>query len=153
MLPIWHRFAVANAETEVAICNQPLSPRSVPVPVPTVAPALPSSTTPVGVSGVDAQGFLDGRRPRCDYTNLAVAIARTEQSRVVICQTGVGRLYYKGFGLQNGLSVEIDDPVRTGDGFVVTNNGVQYSLSRDALVIAQGSTVLSNEPMLEYWSL
>lgn len=31
--------------------------------------------------------------------------------------------------MQNGLSVEIDDPVRNGAGFVVTNNGAQYSLS------------------------
>ena len=36
---------------------------------------------------------------------------RTADSVVVICQTGVGRFYYKGAGLQNGLSVEIDDPV------------------------------------------
>jgi hypothetical protein len=70
----------------------------------------------------------------------------------VICETGPGRYYYKGVGLKNGLSVEIDDPVRTGDGFLATNNGVQYSVSPGALVITQGSSVLSNEPMLEYWS-
>jgi hypothetical protein len=41
---------------------------------------------------------------------------------VVICQTGVRRFYYKGFGLQNGSSVEIDDPVLMGAAspFVVT---------------------------------
>lgn len=50
------------------------------------------------------------------------------------------------------LSVEIEDPVQTGAVFVATNNGVQYSLSPAALTITQGSTVLSNEPMLEYWS-
>jgi hypothetical protein len=49
------------------------------------------------------------------------------------------------------LSVEIDDPVKTGAAFVA-NNGVQYSLSPAALTITQGSTVLSNEPMLEHWS-
>jgi hypothetical protein len=81
-----------------------------------------------------------------------VAIGRTSESLVVICQTGVERYYYKGFGLQNGLSVDIDDPVRTGGTFVVTNNGVQYPLSPVALTITQGSSVLSNEPMLEYWS-
>jgi hypothetical protein len=81
-----------------------------------------------------------------------VAIGRTADSVVVICQTGVGRFYYKGVGLQNGLSVEIDDPVQTGAAFVATNNGVQYSLSPTALIITQGSTVLSDEPMLEYWS-
>jgi hypothetical protein len=58
-----------------------------------------------------------------------------------------------GVGLQNGLSVEIDDPVQPGAGFVATNNGVQYSVSPGALVITQGSSVLSSEPMLEYWSV
>jgi hypothetical protein len=29
---------------------------------------------------------------------------------------------------------------------------VQYSLSPAALIITRGSTVLSDEPMLEYWS-
>jgi hypothetical protein len=71
---------------------------------------------------------------------------------VVICKTGAGGYYYKGFGLQNGLSVEIDDPSPTYGGFVANNNGVQYTLSPNALVITQGSAVLSNEPMLEYWS-
>ena len=60
--------------------------------------------------------------------------------------------YYRGVGLKNGLSVEIDDPVQTGAGFVATHNGVQYSVSPGALVIAQGSSLLSNEPMLGYWS-
>jgi hypothetical protein len=89
---------------------------------------------------------------RCNYTNPAVAIGFTSESIAVICQTGVGRFYYKGVGLQNGLSVEIDVPVQTGAAFVATNNGVQYSLSPAALIITQGSTVVSREPMLEYWS-
>jgi hypothetical protein len=50
------------------------------------------------------------------------------------------------------LSVEIEDPVQTGAAFVATNNGVQYSVSPTALIITQGSAVVSNEPMLEYWS-
>jgi hypothetical protein len=64
---------------------------------------------------------------------------------------GAGWFYDKGVGLQNGSSVEIDDPMQTGAGFVATNNGAQYSVSSGALVITQGSTLLSNEPMLEYW--
>lgn len=32
------------------------------------------------------------------------------------------------------------------------NNGVQYSVSPGALVITQGSSLVSNEPMLEDWS-
>ena len=99
----------------------------------------------------DPQGFVGYPGARCNHTNPAVAIGRTSQSLVVICQTGVGRFYYKGFGLQNGSSVEIDDPVLMGAAstFVATNNGVQYSFSPTALTITQGSAVVSNEPMLE----
>jgi hypothetical protein len=45
-----------------------------------------------------------------------------------------------------------EDPVRAKAGFVAANNGVTYSISPGALVITQGSAVLSNEPMLEYWA-
>ena len=50
------------------------------------------------------------------------------------------------------LSVQIEDPVQTGAAFVATNNGVQYSVSSAALIMTQSSTVMSNEPMSEYWS-
>ena len=102
--------------------------------------------------GTDAQGFVGYAGARCNYTNPAVVIGRTADSALVICKTGVGRFYYRGFGLRNGLSLEIEDPVQTAAGFVATNNGVQYSISPSALLITQGANVLSNEPMLEYWS-
>jgi hypothetical protein len=115
--------------------------------------ASPAHTnTPPALPDADAQGFLNYPGARCNSTNPASAMARTAQSMVVICQTGVGRFYYRGFGLQNGASVEIDDPIRSGAGFVATDNGVQYSVSPDALTITQGSKVLSNEPTLEYWA-
>ncbi|WP_131811933.1 hypothetical protein [Mycobacterium mantenii] len=112
-------------------------------PPPTVAPLPPNA---------DAQGFIGFSGARCNYTNPAIVIARTSDSLIVICQTGVGRLYYKGFGLQNHLSVEIEDPVRTGAAFVASNKGFQYSVSPSALVITQGMTVLSTESMLTYWT-
>jgi hypothetical protein len=81
-------------------------------------------------------------------------MGRTPVSVFVICETQATppRLYYKGYGLGNQLPVEIDDPTPTGSGFTATNNGVQYAISRDALVITKGSNVISNEPTLEYWS-
>jgi len=122
-----------------------------PVPAPTAAPP-PSRGGRSLPSDADAQGFVGSLGARCNYTNPAVVIARTADSAVVICETGAGRFYYRGVGLKNGLSVEIDDPVQTGAVFVATNNGVQYSVSPGAMLITQGSSVLSNEPMLEYWS-
>jgi hypothetical protein len=68
----------------------------------------------------------------------------------VICETGVGRYYYKGVCLQNGgLSVEIEDPAPTGSGFIATNNEVRNSVSPGALVITQGSSLVSNEPWVD----
>jgi hypothetical protein len=64
-----------------------------------------------------------------------VVIARKADSALVICETGAARFYCRGVGLKNGLSVEIDDPVQTGAGFVAKNNGVRYSVSPGAAVI------------------
>ena len=120
---------------------------------PALTPASPAlASAQPSLADADLQGFLNFPGARCNYTNPAVVIAKTSDSLVVICQTGVGRYYYRGFGLQNGLSVEIDDPVRNGLGFVATNNGVQYSVAPDALLITQGFNVLSHEPTLGYWS-
>lgn len=121
-----------------------------PYPAPVAPP--PRTTVPGIPSDADRQGFLSYPGARCNSVNPAVVIARTATSAVAICQTGAGRYYYRGVGLGNGLSVEIDDPVPTGAGFVATNNGVRYEVSPSALVITQGSSVLSNEPMMEYWS-
>lgn len=120
---------------------------------PPTTTALRPTTSPgrVDLPDADAQGFLNYPGARCNYTNPAVAIGLTPDSAVVICQTGVGRFYYRGFGLSNRQSVEIDDPTPSGTTFTATNNGVQYLLSPDALTITQGSVVLSREPMKEYW--
>jgi len=69
-------------------------------------------------------------------------VIRPAAAAFSLSAVGVGRFCYKDVGLQNGLSVEIDDPVLMGAAstFVATNNGVQYSFSPAALIITQGST-------------
>jgi hypothetical protein len=72
---------------------------------------------------------------------------------MVICQSYTGRFYYKGFGLQNGLSVEVENFVRIDDRFIASDTGVQYLVNAAALIIAKGPVTVSVEPMLEYWSV
>lgn len=110
------------------------------------APAAPS-TVPPTISGTDAHGFTDAVGPRCNDPDSAVAIARTAHSRVVICQTDNGRLYYQG--LQHGRPITTDKTVRTPDGFIATNEDESYRLSAHSLTIMRGSLLLSNEPVLE----
>ncbi|MCT7293709.1 hypothetical protein NVV99_22655 [Rhodococcus sp. PAE-6] len=120
-------------------------------PAPATGPARP--LLPVSASeDTDPQGFVGIPEARCNHTNPAVAIGQTADSLVVVCETGAGRYYYKGVRTNDGAAIEIDDPVPSGDGFTATNAGVQYSISSRALVISEGSTVLAEEPMLQYWS-
>ena len=147
--------AVAPTPTVIAAAPSvtmvpPAVAGAVPISVPPSIP--PDNITPNGGLDTDRQGFVAYQGARCNSTNPAIAIARTTQSLVVICETGIGRLYYKGMRLSDSASVEIDDPVRTATGFTVTNAGVQYMLAPDALVISQGATQLADETVLMYWA-
>jgi len=122
-------------------------------PAPGTAPpaAGPAPSSPP-LDNTDGQGFVGVPQARCNHTNAAVFAGQTTESLVVVCETGVGRLYYKGVRLSDGAALEIDDPVASGNGFTATNDGVQYRISPDALVITEGSSLLGEEPMLQYWT-
>jgi hypothetical protein len=134
-------------------------------PAPTTTPATTKPTKPtttrtsatpprsvVTVANADTRGFVGGAGPRCNADNEAVGIARTEDSHIVVCRTGVDRLYYKGIRVDDGSEIEIDDPIATADGFQVTNDGVTYRFDDRALLITESGVELAREPMLEFWS-
>lgn len=81
-------------------------------------------------------------------------MGRTSDSLVVVCQTQpAGPLYYVGFGLQNRLPILIPGVLHfQTNGFVVTNNDTQYTITPDALTIYQPSAGNTVEPMTEYWT-
>lgn len=126
----------------------------------TPAPVNPTTTTTTTtvpnrplptVPGADWQGFTSG--PRCNASDdPAVAIGMTSRSRVVICQVGnqTGRWYYKG-ATPNG-TIELQYPTLTGDTFEARNGSVRYLVSPSSLTIVDGGRVLSDEPMIAYWS-
>jgi hypothetical protein len=101
----------------------------------------------------DPQGFLGYPDARCNAANPVVAIGRTSTSLIVICQNYAGRFYYKGFGLNDGRSVEVDNLLRAEDKFSTTRNDVRYFVSSAALIVKRGSNTFVDEPMLEYWSV
>lgn len=160
-------FALGDDETPAATAAPATSTTAAPTTTSTVATA-PSTTpaatttsvsTPVvatsearvsTVSGTDRQGFVDTLGPRCNSTNEAVAVGRTPESRIVVCRTGVDRLYYKGLRVEDGSAIEIDDPTQTPGGYVVANEGVTYEFDQDLLIIS--GTYLVREPMLEFWA-
>ncbi len=118
---------------------------------PTTTTPTPDRPTPT-VAGADWQGFTTG--PRCNAAgDPAVVVGQTSRSRVVICQVGTqtGRWYYKGLAPEGGI--ELQFPTRTGDTFEARNGAVRYLVSPSSLTIVEGGTVLTEEPMLAYWSL
>ncbi|AFR48358.1 hypothetical protein [Gordonia sp. KTR9] len=118
---------------------------------PTTTTPTPDRPTPT-VAGADWQGFTTG--PRCNAAgDPAVVVGQTSRSRVVICQVGTqtGRWYYKGLAPEGGI--ELQFPTRTGDTFEARNGAVRYLVSPTSLTIVEGGTVLTEEPMLAYWSL
>lgn len=128
------------------------APRTTTVPQTTTAPRV--TTTVSGplptVTGTDRQGFISNG-PRCNASNPAVAVAITTGSRIVVCETGVGRYYYKGERLSDGATIEIDDPIRTREGFAARNDDVTYQLSPSGLLILDGGNELGSEPAVEVW--
>jgi hypothetical protein len=72
---------------------------------------------------------------------------------IVICQNYEGRFYYKGFGLRDGHSVQVDNVVRAEDKFTTASHGVRCLVSAAALITTRGPATIIDEPMLEYWSV
>jgi hypothetical protein len=111
-----------------------------------------ASSAPSSLPDADAHGFVGYPGGRCLDTDLALAMGRTKDSLVVICQHNDEPPYYVGFGLGNGLPIVIPKASRYYDtGFVVINVDTQYTITRDSMTIYQPATGNNVEPMIEYW--
>lgn len=172
----WERLSCTTGEFECIIANDNVSgPGYLTIPpgdvavrverlrlVPTGAAPVtaPPATTPPAAPppardadlATDGQGFVGRPGAHCNSDDPAMAVARTDSSLVVVCETGAGRFYYKGLRLRDGATIEIDDPVPAGSGFKATNDGVRYWLTSTALIITDGSQRLADEPVLQYWT-
>ncbi|MFC6014300.1 serine/threonine-protein kinase [Nocardia lasii] len=164
---VWFLLSMDNTERQVAVppsasgqAQPPPQIVTVSQPVPTTV-APPKVTTPPrttvpplqsSVSGADGQGFVSAG-PRCNDNDAAMTIARTSQSRVVICHTGDQRYYYKGVRASDGAGIELDDPVPNGGGaFTATNptDGTRYQLSASGFTISSPGRTPVTEPVTEF---
>lgn len=129
------------------------TPKSEPTTV-TVTRTTVDETTSPGVaypSGADRSGWVANRQARCNAGDPASMIGRTDQASFSICvNPDNGRYYYRGSAGGNG--VEVDDPVVGGGTATVTNNGVVYSISPVGMTIFENGTVISDQPMRQFWA-
>jgi hypothetical protein len=118
---------------------------------PTAGAAPTTAATPFPT---DDRGFVN-TAARCDGTQTAIAIGRTDRSLVVICTDpagtlGSGALTYRGVRISDGAALTL--PATTaGDGqFVARGDHVTYLVSAKDLLVTSDDTVLRREPMVTY---
>ncbi len=122
---------------------------------PTVAPprATPLRAKPVSAPPVlfatDERGFVNSGA-RCEGTQRAVALGRTERSFVVICGDGNGAYQYRGVRRSDAALLTATAQAAQTHGYVARHAGVTYAVSPTELVVTTGRAVIKQEPMLEY---
>ena len=135
-----HRLIAATALAAVAA----VSPRAAAEPTTSAtAPAVAPTYS------VDEHGYLDSAA-RCGTGQTLMEYGRTARALVAICVDGDGQLEYRGFRLsdQAGLTMSA---TRSSDGAVIaTNDNVTYSVSKDALLVSEGDTVLYRDTWSEF---
>jgi hypothetical protein len=147
-------FVLFNADDDATPQVQPVpaqpDPASQSVPTP-VSPEPKPTPPPAQASGpaMDARGFVDSAA-RCDASQRAVAIARTERAAVVVCQGPDGAYEYQGVRLQDGAALQIDDVRPIAAGFEARNGSTTYRLSPTELVVISGETLQSRDAVVEY---
>ena len=135
--------------------SQPPVPQTrldIPPPQAAPPPAAPSSVptaAPSAAPVIDELGFVDSEA-RCTDDEQAVAIARTETAAVVICRDAQGDYVYQGVRLSDGASLRLDDVRTIPAGFEARNGATTYRLSATELVVIDGETLYSRDPIVEY---
>ena len=106
---------------------------------------------PPGPTDSDERGFLSSDA-RCDQTQTAIAIGRTEKSLVVICKNQNGRYEYRGVRQSLGTSTKLDTVTVNGGQYQARNEAVTYTVTPKELVITTGDPTPVREQMLEFRS-
>lgn len=79
-----------------------------------------------------------------------VVFGSTESSRVAICRDTDGDFEYRGVRVRDGARLVVPAS-RTSDGaFTASNDGIDYLVTSDALVVSAGEKVIRDEPMVDF---
>ena len=113
-----------------------------------IALLLAGSPIAAAAPASDDRVYIDSTA-RCAAPSLAVMFGRTAHSRVAICRQPDGSYQYRGVRVRDGARL-ITAATPEGAGFTAANGGVTYTMTSDALVIAEGDRVLREERMVEY---
>jgi hypothetical protein len=97
----------------------------------------------------DARGFINSNA-RCDGSLTMVVAVRTAGSLVAICADQKNNYQYRGVRLSDGSTLNIPAQATNAREFVAHNEGVDYEVGTEQLVITIGPTLVRRENVLEY---
>jgi len=106
---------------------------------------LPSA---VAAPARDSQGYVESTA-RCTTPATVVLFGSTATSRVAICKSSGGQFEYRGVRLRDGATLTAP-AAQSGDGFVVDNDGITYTVTAKSLVIDAGGRVMRQETMVDF---
>jgi hypothetical protein len=124
----------------------------------TVSPTFIAAATPTGtaeppqVSDADAHGFFAfGEGARCLGSDNAEMFMRTDKSALVVCRSEINQLYYRGYRISDGATIDLYDVSRQPDGFVAVNapDNARYVITSEGFQLIQNGTVVSSESAVE----
>ncbi|GAB3487839.1 hypothetical protein [Flexivirga lutea] len=109
----------------------------VPHPSPSTAdPGTTKTVRPKATTKAPAATAAVRRASACKSTDRALVVGSTTAATFSICETSASRAYYRGLTPANGESVEVDNVVRTSNGWLVTaRDGTTYAISAANMVI------------------
>lgn len=111
--------------------------------------ALPQSHAAPSAPATDEHGFVDSSA-RCSSSQTLMAYGRTPRALIVICVDPDGGLQYRGVRLSDGAGLQMAAGRGSDGSIVATNDGVTYSVSPGALLVAQGDTVLYRDTWTDF---
>ena len=117
--------------------------------VASVSVLLLAAPTATSAPAYDSQGYLESTA-RCTAPDTVVVFGSTASSRVAICSDGDGDYEYRGVRVRDGARL-IASASRSSDGaFTASNDGIDYMVTSDALVISADEKVIRDEPMVDF---
>jgi hypothetical protein len=151
---------LAATASELVIGCSSSRPSTTPTPpaTTTVVSTVGVAATPTGdaapppVTDADAHGFtVFGEGARCWASDEAQMFMRTDKSALVVCRSEINQLYYRGYRISDGASIELHDVSRQLNGFVVVNaaDGARYVITSDGFQLSQNGTVVVSESAVE----
>jgi hypothetical protein len=140
--------AVVAAVAVVHVAEKAGAPGSLPsagaAPATTATGAQTNSAVPS-----DDRGFVKSNA-RCDAPLAVAAIVRAEGSLVAICVDQSKAYTYRGVRRSDGATLNVPAESLGPREFLAHNDGIDYQLGTEQLVITSGNTLIRREAVVEY---